>query len=125
MTSGNGPLAPQAVDDNPDPDNLIDETITVRPPYCCARWNEAPIAVAPGADCRSSATDSEPATTPGAFQSLTYSVPQAARLLGINRNTAYQLAARGELPTIRLGKRILVVRTSLEKWLESAGGSLD
>jgi excisionase family DNA binding protein len=57
------------------------------------------------------------------FQPLTYSVPEAARLLGINRNTAYQLAARGELPTLRLGKRILVVRASFEKWLESAGGS--
>ena len=51
---------------------------------------------------------------------LTYSVPEAARLLGINRNTAYELAARGQLPTIRLGKRVLVVRVALERLLNRA-----
>ena len=58
-----------------------------------------------------------------ALQPLTYSVPEVARLLGINRNTAYELAARGALPTIRLGKRVLVVRAGLERLLESAGES--
>jgi excisionase family DNA binding protein len=50
---------------------------------------------------------------------LTYSVPEVASLLGINRNTAYELVARGSIPSIRLGKRVLVVRVALERLLES------
>lgn len=40
----------------------------------------------------------------------TLSVPEVARILGVSRNAAYEAAARGELPTVRLGKRILVPR---------------
>jgi excisionase family DNA binding protein len=39
---------------------------------------------------------------------LTLSVEGAARLLGISRGLAYDAARRGELPTIRLGRRLLV-----------------
>ena len=39
---------------------------------------------------------------------LTLSVAEAAELVGISRTTAYELAQSGELPTIRLGRRILV-----------------
>ena len=39
---------------------------------------------------------------------LTMSVDDAARLLGISRGLAYDAARRGELPTIRLGRRLLV-----------------
>lgn len=52
---------------------------------------------------------------------LTYSVPQAATLLGINRNTAYELVACGEIPSIRLGRRVLVVRAEFERWLANGG----
>jgi excisionase family DNA binding protein len=34
-------------------------------------------------------------------------------LLGVSRAFAYELAARGELPTIRLGRRILVPKAAL------------
>lgn len=34
--------------------------------------------------------------------------PSAARLLGVGRSTAYAAAASGDLPTIRLGTRIVV-----------------
>jgi excisionase family DNA binding protein len=51
---------------------------------------------------------------------LTLTIPEAAKRLGIGRNSAYRAAANGELPTIRLGKRILVPRIALEKKLESA-----
>lgn len=36
-----------------------------------------------------------------------YSVDQAAALLGVSRNTIRRMIARGELPTVRLGKRLL------------------
>ena len=39
---------------------------------------------------------------------LTLSIAEAAELLGISRTTAHELAQSGELPTVRLGRRILV-----------------
>jgi excisionase family DNA binding protein len=44
---------------------------------------------------------------------LVYSVTEAAELLGISRSTAYELVARGELPTVRLGRRLIVTRPAL------------
>ncbi len=38
----------------------------------------------------------------------TISVEQAAAVLGISRRSAYRAAAIGELPTLRLGRRLLV-----------------
>jgi excisionase family DNA binding protein len=40
-------------------------------------------------------------------------VPQAAKLLGISRASAYRLAAAGELPARRLGGRIYIVTLEL------------
>ena len=44
---------------------------------------------------------------------LVVTVPEAATLLGISRALAYELAARGELPVIRLGRRLVVPRRAL------------
>jgi excisionase family DNA binding protein len=49
---------------------------------------------------------------------LTYSIPQAGKLLGYSRNTAYDAARRGELPTIRLGHKIRVPKAALERLLD-------
>lgn len=51
---------------------------------------------------------------------LTLTIEQAARALGISRGLAYEAARRGELPTIRLGRRLLVPRCRL---LELLGAS--
>ena len=50
---------------------------------------------------------------------LTVSVSEAAAMLSISKNLAYQLAQRGELPgAIKLGqKRIVVSRMQLENLL--------
>lgn len=51
-------------------------------------------------------------------EQLTISVEEAAKLLGISRGLAYQAAQRGELPTIRLGaKRLVVPRARLLEML--------
>jgi excisionase family DNA binding protein len=50
----------------------------------------------------------------------TISVEEAAIILGISRATAYTSAKTGALPTIRLGKRLLVPKAALEKLLASA-----
>ena len=49
---------------------------------------------------------------------LTISVPEAGTLLGISRALAYELAARGELPTLRLGRRLVVPRAALLAMVE-------
>ena len=51
---------------------------------------------------------------------LTLSVPETAKLLGISRALAYQLVARGELPSLRLGRRIVVPRAALERFIGEA-----
>jgi len=51
-------------------------------------------------------------------------VPEAAQLLRISRNLAYELVARNELPAVRLGRAIRVPRRELEAWIaEHANGS--
>lgn len=39
---------------------------------------------------------------------LTLTVEQAAKLLGIGRSTAYELVHTGDIPSLRLGRRIVV-----------------
>jgi len=58
--------------------------------------------------------------TTAAEQTLALSVSDTARLLGISRNGAYNLVAEGKLPAVRLGRRLLVPRKSLDNLL--AGG---
>jgi excisionase family DNA binding protein len=38
----------------------------------------------------------------------TVSVDEAARLLGVSRSAAYRAAAAGDIPTLRLGRRLYV-----------------
>lgn len=49
---------------------------------------------------------------------LVLTVPEVAVLLGISRTHAYELAARGEIPALRLGRRIVVPRRGLERLLD-------
>lgn len=58
-----------------------------------------------------------PATTD---DRLAVSVDEAARLLDISRDLAYDLIRRGELPAVKLGRRIVVPRRQLEVLLEEA-----
>jgi excisionase family DNA binding protein len=48
---------------------------------------------------------------------LTLSVPETAALLGISRAHAYELVARGQLPALRLGRRLVVPRQAIENLL--------
>jgi excisionase family DNA binding protein len=56
---------------------------------------------------------------PAERQTLT--VQEAARVLGISRSSAYEAARRGELPTVRIGRRYVVPRVALERMLSQAG----
>jgi excisionase family DNA binding protein len=50
----------------------------------------------------------------------TTTIPNAAKLLGICRNKAYEAARSGEIPTIKIGKRLLVPIAALERLLQGA-----
>ena len=45
-------------------------------------------------------------------------VPAAGRLLGLGKNATYQAIATGELPSLRIGRRLLVSRDRLRAMLE-------
>lgn len=45
---------------------------------------------------------------------LTYNVREAAELLGLSKNSAYQACLKGEIPHLKIGKRILIPRVQLE-----------
>jgi excisionase family DNA binding protein len=47
----------------------------------------------------------------------TVTVGEAAKILGIGRNSAYQAVARGDIPVIRVGKRLLIPRVQIERLL--------
>jgi excisionase family DNA binding protein len=49
----------------------------------------------------------------------TYTVAEAAKRLGIGRNTAYEGIRTNEIPHIKIGGRILVPTKALEKMLET------
>jgi len=49
---------------------------------------------------------------------LTWTLTEAAQLLGISRATAYEAAHRGELPVRLIGRRMLVPRIALLRLLE-------
>jgi len=47
----------------------------------------------------------------------TITVEEAAALLGIGRTAAYEAARRGQLPTRRLGRRLVVPVPAFLDWL--------
>lgn len=48
---------------------------------------------------------------------LTLTVEQAATLLGIGRSTAYEVVHTGDIPSLRLGRRIVVPMARLNELL--------
>lgn len=56
-------------------------------------------------------------TTATASGPLPLTVEEAGRLLGISRGAAYRAAACGQIPTIRLGRRLLVPTARLHQLL--------
>ncbi|MFN8159955.1 MAG: helix-turn-helix domain-containing protein [Solirubrobacterales bacterium] len=47
----------------------------------------------------------------------TITIEQTAALLGLGRTAAYEAARRGEFPTRRLGRRVVVPVPALLEWL--------
>ncbi len=52
---------------------------------------------------------------------LTLTILEASRVLGIGRRQTYEAALRGEIPAVRVGRRVLVPRAALEQMLAQGG----
>ena len=44
--------------------------------------------------------------------------PDAGQMLGLGRNATYDAVARGEIPVLRFGRRIVVPRKALERLVD-------
>jgi excisionase family DNA binding protein len=51
-------------------------------------------------------------------------VTEAARVLGISRSYCYELVQEGVLPSLQLGRRRLVPRAALERYVEERANLL-
>jgi excisionase family DNA binding protein len=49
---------------------------------------------------------------------LTYTVEEVATMLGIARGKAYKHVRSGEIPSIRMGRRLLIPRARFHTWLD-------
>ena len=52
------------------------------------------------------------------IERLTLTIEETAKVLGIGRQLAYDRVKTGEIPVIKVGRRLLVPRRALEKLLE-------
>ncbi len=55
---------------------------------------------------------------------LTLNVEEARKLLGISRGLFYEGVRTGQIPHIRIGRRILIPRLRLIQMLESSGKNM-
>ena len=51
----------------------------------------------------------------------TMTVDETAIELGISRNAAYEAVKRGEIPSIRIGRRLLIPKAAFDRMLAEAG----
>ena len=62
------------------------------------------------------------ALSPDELESRTIiTIKEMSTILGIGRNTAYEAVKKGEIPSVKVGRRILVPSKALDRWLESGG----
>jgi excisionase family DNA binding protein len=104
----------------PDPEPLV----LVDPEY----WANSPrelqeaLNVAAGLEA-AGATGPSPGASGAAganLERLTLTVEEAAIVLGISRAFAYESVRRGDIPHVRIGRRLLVPRVALDRLLDSA-----
>jgi len=49
---------------------------------------------------------------------LVYSVPEAARMIGVGKNTIYALAKAKKIPVIQVGKRYVINAEMFDAWFQ-------
>lgn len=63
------------------------------------------------------AIEVQPQNSSGKPEPATYTVEEAADILRISRSAAYAAARNGDLPVLRIGARILVLKARLDHML--------
>ncbi len=58
---------------------------------------------------------------PDPMQQPTITVTEAGRFLGLGKASAYEAVRRGDIPTIRIGRRLLVPTAALRRLLQLDG----
>jgi excisionase family DNA binding protein len=99
----------------PDPENIA---VVVAPAEWTSYPRELQEALSGGADAPIRQPHASGAIAP-VGERLTLTVEEAATLLGISRAFAYEAVNRGEVPSIRIGRRILVPKAALDRLLGS------
>jgi excisionase family DNA binding protein len=89
------------------------------PPATVHRISGPPIAEVPPPSRMAGDRTTSTEETLVANDRLVFTVTEAAYLINVSRAFAYELVARGELPSIRLGRRIVIPRIALQKLLDS------
>jgi hypothetical protein len=52
-----------------------------------------------------------------------YTVPEVCRMFRINRNLGYELARTGQLPVLRLGRRLVCPKAAIDRMLNEASNA--
>jgi hypothetical protein len=53
---------------------------------------------------------------------LTYDVPEAGAMAGLGRNASYEAVKRGEIPILRIGRRLLAPKREWDRVLTGERG---
>ncbi len=51
------------------------------------------------------------------MEKILLKIPEAAELIGLGRSKAYELAATGEWPTVRIGRAVRIPLAGLREWV--------
>jgi excisionase family DNA binding protein len=67
----------------------------------------------------------DPNRTESQIGRLTLTVEEVAQMLGLSRSATYEAIARGEIPSLRFGRRIVVTRRALHRLLGHGDASIE
>ncbi|NLD46148.1 MAG: helix-turn-helix domain-containing protein [Clostridiaceae bacterium] len=56
------------------------------------------------------------------MEKLVYTVNETAQILNIGMNKAYELIQQKQIPNVRVGRKFLIPKEALEKWLANSSG---
>ncbi len=116
----------------PDPTGRPPDPTTIVSLSDPAYWASQPRELADALASRGPSTAQHPAieampswAAPTAEARLTLTVEEAASLLGISRAFAYESVRRGDIPSIKIGRRVLVPKAALNRMVGEAGPPAD
>lgn len=117
------PKLVRGVADTPGQKRQRPSTLQVRPATSAQRFRVVPTplfrSMGSGMKPDTTSTDANRlGTTTPPIVRYTYTVAEAAAILGISRFSAYECARTGQLPVIRLGRRLVVPVTALRTLIE-------